>query len=69
MLTRRRRVVLLALLTALSMINVIDRVDAQTGSLRVSTDLELIGIGGLGGGGIRRTFCGRRSCGCSMNIP
>jgi len=51
MLTRRQRVALLALLTALSMINVIDRVDAQTGSLRVSTDLELIGIGGLNGGG------------------
>ncbi len=51
MLTRRQRVALLALLTALSMINVIDRVDAQTGSVRVTTDLELLGLGGLSGGG------------------
>ncbi len=51
MLTRRQRVALLALLTALSMINVIDRVDAQTGSVRISTDLELIGLGDLSGGG------------------
>ncbi len=51
MLTRRQRAVLLALLTALSMMNLIDRVEAQTGSVRIASDLELIGIGSLGGGG------------------
>src|SRR2546426_8208538 len=51
MLSRRKRVALLALLTALSMVNLIDRVDAQSGSVRIATDLELLGVGGLGGGG------------------
>ena len=51
MLSRRQRAVLLALLTATSMMNLIDRVEAQTGSLRVASDLQMIGIGGLGGGG------------------
>src|SRR2546426_2530252 len=51
MLSRRKRVALLALVTALSMVNVIDRVEAQTGSVRIATDLELLGLGGLSGGG------------------
>ena len=51
MLSRRQRAFLLALLTAMSMMNLIDRVEAQTGSLRVASDLQMIGIGGLGGGG------------------
>src|SRR3989475_8579932 len=51
MLSRRKRVALLALVTALSMVNVIDRVEAQTGSVRIATDLELLGLGSLGGGG------------------
>src|SRR5438445_13460661 len=51
MLSRRKRAALLAPLTARSMVNVIDRVEAQTGSVRIATDLELLGLGGLSGGG------------------
>jgi len=51
MLSRRKRALLLALLTALSVVNLIDRADAQSGSVRIATDLELIGLGSLGGGG------------------
>src|SRR3989442_11400148 len=59
MLARRKRVAFLALVTALSMVNVIDRVEAQTGSVRIATDLELLGLGGLSGGGhVARTLPG-----------
>src|SRR3989442_15280502 len=51
MLSRRKRALLLALLTALSVVNLLDRADAQSGSVRIATGLELIGLGSLGGGG------------------
>src|SRR2546428_9993509 len=51
MFSRRRRVLLLAVLVGLSVVNLIDRAEAQTGSVRVATDLQLIGLGRLGGGG------------------
>src|SRR5436309_16123203 len=49
--SRRRRVLLLAVLVGLSVVNLIDRAEAQTGSVRAATDLQLIGLGRPGGGG------------------
>src|SRR3990172_1315538 len=51
MLGRRGRALLLALLTILSMVSLLDRVGAQGAGLKVSSDLELLGVGGLDGGG------------------
>ncbi|TLZ71490.1 MAG: DUF835 domain-containing protein [Methanobacteriota archaeon] len=51
MLNRRHRALVLALVMAGAMINLIDRVEGQTGTARVSSDLELLGIGGMNGGG------------------
>src|SRR2546427_11433311 len=69
MLSRRKRVALLALVTALSMVNVIDRVEAQTGSVRIATDLELLGLGGPSGGGhVSGTHTGREAQGLRAKI-
>src|SRR2546425_132879 len=51
MLSRRHRALLLALIMAGAVINLIDRAEAQTGGVRVTSDLELLGIGGMSGGG------------------
>ncbi len=51
MLSRRQRALLLALMTLLSTVSLIDRVEAQAAGLKVSSDLELLGVGGLDGGG------------------
>src|SRR3972149_556488 len=51
MLGRRGRALLLALLTISSMVSLLDRAGAQGAGLKVSSDLELLGVGGLDGGG------------------
>jgi len=51
MLGRRGRALLLALLTISSMVSLLDRAEAQGAGLKVSSDLELLGVGGLDGGG------------------
>src|SRR3972149_5975405 len=51
MLGRRGRALLLALLTISSMVSLLDRAGAQGAGLKVSSDLELLGVGGLAGGG------------------
>src|SRR2546428_11313195 len=51
MFSRRQRTLLLAFFVFMSMVNLIDRADALSGSVRVTTDLELYGVGGMAGGG------------------
>src|SRR4030067_1152139 len=57
MLGRRGRALLLALLTVSSMVSLLDRAGAQGAGLKVSSDLELLGVGGLGGGRPRPVCC------------